>query len=64
LIEVSLALEADETLRERLLAIPTTLDLPAADVEALKSYARDAMRRSPDFQRFRRALDAADTPAV
>jgi NTE family protein len=59
LIEVSLAEEADEALRERLLAIPTTLELPAADVAALASYAREALQRSPDFQRLRRALDSA-----
>jgi NTE family protein len=62
LIEVSLAEEADEALRERLLAIPTTLELPAADVAALASYAREALQRSPDFQRLRRALDSAAAP--
>ena len=54
-LEVSLQGAADPVLRERLLAIPTTLGLPADDVAALRAYAKQALRDSPDY---RRLLDA------
>ncbi len=51
LIEVRLGDEPDAALREKLLAIPTTLELPAADVALLRRHGASALRRSPDFQR-------------
>ncbi|MBC7940776.1 MAG: patatin-like phospholipase family protein [Chitinophagaceae bacterium] len=51
LIEVNLGDEPDAALRERLLAVPTTLQLPPADVSLLRRHAAAALRRSPDFQR-------------
>jgi NTE family protein len=50
LIEVNLGDEPDATLREKLLAVPTTLQLPAADVDLLRQQAGAALRRSADFQ--------------
>ena len=55
-IEVSLQGAADPVLRERLLAIPTTLGLPAADVAALRAYATQALHDSPDYRRLIEAL--------
>ena len=54
--EVTLQGAADPVLRERLLAIPTTLGLPAADVAALRDYAKQALRDSPDYRRLLEAL--------
>ena len=51
LIEVNLADEPDVVLRERLLAVPTTLQLPPEDVRVLRRHAAAALQRSPDFQR-------------
>jgi NTE family protein len=51
LIEVSLADEPDPALRERLLALPTSLELPPDDVAALRRHAAAVLRRSPEFQR-------------
>jgi NTE family protein len=51
LIEVNLGDEPDPALRERLLAIPTTLELPAEDVALLRRHAAAALLRSADFRR-------------
>ena len=51
LIEVKLGDETDAALRDRLLAIPTTLELPADDVALLRRHGASALRRSADFQR-------------
>jgi len=51
LVEVNLGDEPDAALRERLLAVPTTLQLPADDVALLRSQGAAALRRSADFQR-------------
>jgi NTE family protein len=51
LIEVNFDAEPDVQQRRRLMNIPTTLQLPADDVAALKRHARDALARSADFQR-------------
>lgn len=51
LVEVNLGDEPDPALRERLLAVPTTLELPAADVTLLRQQAAAALRRSAEFQR-------------
>jgi NTE family protein len=57
LIEVNLGDEPDAARRNRLLAVPTTLQLPADDVELLRQQARSALARSPDFQRLLLELD-------
>ena len=51
LVEVNLADVPDPQSRERLLSIPTTLQLPAADVEALRREGAAALRRSSAFRR-------------
>lgn len=59
LIEVSLADLPDPALREQLMAVPTSLQLPAEQVDALRREADAALRRSPSFQRLLRELEAA-----
>jgi NTE family protein len=56
LIEVSLAAEADAVEREKLLAIPTSLQLPADDVQRLRRYGAQALRAHPAFQELMRQL--------
>ena len=56
LIEVNLGDEPDVGLRDKLLAVPTTLQLPADDVALLKRHAGTALRRSADFQRLLKDL--------
>lgn len=56
LLEVNLADEPDAALRERLQAIPTSLELPADDVRLLREHASRALRRSGEFQRLLREL--------
>lgn len=56
LVEVNLGEEPDATLRGRLLAVPTTLQLPAEDVALLRRQGAAALRRSADFQRLLRDL--------
>jgi NTE family protein len=51
LLEVNLGDEPDPVLRERLLAVPTTLQLPAEDVALLRRHAAQALARSADFER-------------
>lgn len=51
LLEVNLGDEPDAALRERLLAVPTSLQLPADDVALLRAHAARALARAPDFQR-------------
>jgi NTE family protein len=58
LIEVKLGDEPDAALREKLLAVPTTLQLPAADVALLRTQGATALRRSEEFQRL--LLDLGD----
>jgi NTE family protein len=58
LIEVSLAAAPDPAERERLLAIPTSLQLPGADVQLLRNYAAKALRAHPEFQRLLQELQA------
>jgi NTE family protein len=57
LVEVNLGDEPDVKLRERLLAVPTTLQLSAEDVAMLRRQAGAALRRSADFQRLLLDLD-------
>jgi NTE family protein len=57
-IEVSFAAERDAALRERLMAIPTSLELPEETVRLLRDYAASALRRSPAFQRLIATLEA------
>jgi NTE family protein len=60
LIEVSLADLPDPAMREQLMAVPTSLELPAEQVDALRREAAAALRRSPAFQRLLRELEAAE----
>jgi NTE family protein len=57
LIEVNLGDEPGAALREKLLAVPTSLQLPAADVALLRRQAGAALRRSADFQRLLLDMD-------
>jgi hypothetical protein len=57
LIEVNLGDEPDASLRERLLAVPTTLQLAPEDVLLLRRQGAAALRRSADFQRLLRDLN-------
>ena len=59
LIEVNLADLPDPALREQLMAVPTSLQLPTDQVDALRREAAAALRRSPAFQRLLRELEAA-----
>lgn len=58
LIEVGLD-AADPLLAERLQAIPTTLELPAAEVALLRRHARERLRVSPEFQTLLHSLQRA-----
>jgi NTE family protein len=51
LIEVNLGDEPEAALRERLLAVPTTLQLPVEDVALLRRQGARALARSADFER-------------
>lgn len=55
LIEVSLD-SPDPAVSERLKAIPTTLELPEADVTLLREHARQRLRSSPEFRAMLRSL--------
>lgn len=61
LVEVNLSDVPDLALRERLLSIPTTLQLPATDVEALRREGAAALGRSSAF---RRLLNDLSNPAA
>jgi NTE family protein len=56
LIEVSLVAEPDAAERERLLAIPTNLQLAADDVQRLRQYGAKALRQHPAFQKLLQTL--------
>jgi NTE family protein len=56
LIEVSLAAEANAVEREKLLAIPTSLQLPADEVQRLRRYGAQALRAHPAFQQLLQQL--------
>jgi NTE family protein len=58
-IEVTFAAEPDAAMRNRMMSIPTTLELPAADVRLLRDFAARALRRSAAFQALMQSLDAA-----
>ncbi|WP_426115848.1 patatin-like phospholipase family protein [Massilia sp. PWRC2] len=58
LIEVGLD-AADPALAERLKAIPTTLQLPEADIAVLRQHARQRLRASPQFRAMLRSLQPA-----
>ena len=42
------------------MAVPTSLELPAEQVDALRREAAAALRRSPTFQRLLRELEASE----
>jgi hypothetical protein len=56
LIEVSLVAEPEAAERERLLAIPTNLQLSADDVQRLRQYGAKALREHPAFQKLLKTL--------
>ncbi|MGC8731545.1 MAG: hypothetical protein ACP5RC_04745 [Halothiobacillaceae bacterium] len=55
LIEVNLNQLPDSARRSRLLALPTVLTLPAADVDDLRKAARDLLEAHSEFLRLTRA---------
>ncbi len=61
LIEVTLD-DPDPALSERLKAIPTTLELPAADIALLRAHARQRLRAAPEFRAMLRSLQRAALP--
>ncbi len=61
LIEVSLD-SPDPALAERLKAIPTTLELPEADIALLRAHAAQRLRTSPEFRAMLRSLHPLDAP--
>jgi NTE family protein len=63
LIEVSLVAEPDAAERERLLAIPTNLQLAADDVQRLRQYGAKALRQHPAFQKLLQTLGGATAQA-
>jgi len=60
LVEVSLD-SPDPALSERLKAIPTSLQLPEADVALLREHARQRLRSSPEFRAMLRSLQPTAT---
>jgi hypothetical protein len=58
---VSLADLPDPVVRERLMAVPTSLEFPVEQVDALRREAAAALRRSPALQHLPRDLDATDS---
>ena len=62
LVEVSLRDIADPAERERYMRIPTTLYLPADDVDDLRKKGREMLRQSPQMQRFLRDTAPATAP--
>jgi NTE family protein len=64
LIEVSLVAEPDAAERERLLAIPTNLQLAVDDVQRLRQYGAKALRQHPAFQKLLQTLAGPAVQAV
>jgi NTE family protein len=58
MVEVSLRSIPSESERHRLMGLPTTLQLPASDVRALRETAGRLVRKSPDFQRLMQEIGA------
>lgn len=61
LIEVGLD-APDAALAERLKAIPTSLELPPADVALLRAHARQRLRAAPEFRAMLRSLQSPASP--
>jgi NTE family protein len=55
-IEINFAAETDVALRERMMAIPTSLELPIDDVRLLRTFAARALKESPSFQQLLTSL--------
>jgi NTE family protein len=55
-IEVNFAGEPDTALRERMMAIPTSLELPPEDVRLLREYGARALRAAPGFKKLLESL--------
>ena len=62
MVEVSLQAVADTKTRQQLLAMPTTLYLPPADVQLLRETGARMLRESPEFQRLIHALGSPAPP--
>ncbi|HEY0824187.1 MAG TPA: patatin-like phospholipase family protein [Ramlibacter sp.] len=59
LVEVSLGSIEDAAERERLMRIPTSLRLSAAEVDDLRAFGARALRSAPEFQRLLESLSPA-----
>jgi NTE family protein len=55
-VEVNFAAEPDAVLRERMMAIATSLELPPDDVRLLREYGARALRAAPAFQKLLESL--------
>lgn len=62
LVEVSLSGNEDVAERERLMRIPTSLRLSAAEVDDLRAFGARALRSAPEFQRLLEGLSPAAAP--
>ncbi len=64
LVEVSLRDIADPAERDRYMRIPTTLYLPASDVDDLRKKGREMLRSSPAMQKFLRDTTASQATSI
>jgi hypothetical protein len=64
LIQISLAGIADEATRRRLQAIPTSLTIPDADVDALVDQGRTLLQTNPTLIRLVADFDPVFTTTV
>lgn len=62
LVEVSLSGIEDPAERERFMRIPTSLRLPAAEVDDLRAFGARALRSAPEFQRLLGTLSPGAPP--
>jgi len=63
-VSVSLRDVPDSNLRQAVLQVPTAFTVTPAQVSQLKEAGRAALRESPEFQRLRRGLGAAQPPSM
>ena len=64
LIQISLAAIADTAYRERLQALPTSMTLPDADVDALVAEGKSMVENEPTLRKLLSGLDAPPKAAV
>ena len=62
MVEVALRSERNAALRQKLLAIPTTLYLPPDEVALLRETGARMLREAPEFQRLISEIGVADAP--